>query len=91
MNHKTICACIVAIVALVALLILLYLAGTFTTTGAVSTGICPPESTPILAEGPGKWREEIAAFERKGHLCYLGFDGVTPCCERTRFVSSGIQ
>jgi hypothetical protein len=82
MKAITICMCLFAIIAIGALVLLLYLSGA-NTTGAVSTGVCPPGSAPILAEGPGKWREEIAAFEARGHQCFWGYDGITPCCGRT--------
>jgi hypothetical protein len=83
MNTRTVCFCIVAIVAVLALIILFYATGRLPITGAVSTGVCPPGSAVILAEGPGKWREEIRGFERLGHRCFFGYDGVTPCCTRT--------
>ncbi len=80
--NKLVCVGIVAVVGIVALIILLSLAGQWSTTGAVSTGICPQGAAPILAEGPGKWREEIADFRSRGAECFLGYDGITPCCFR---------
>lgn len=77
-RFEIVCVCITVIVAVVALLVLLYARPVFT--GAVSTGLCPPGAAPILAEGPGKWMEEIRAFEQRGHRCFWGFDGITPCC-----------
>lgn len=77
------CIGIIAVTAIVALIILLYFFGTFSATGAVSTGICPPGSAPILAEGNGVWIKEVQWYQRLGHKCFFGFDGVTPCCRRT--------
>jgi len=82
MNARDLCACVFAIVAVLALLLLFYLFNG-TITGAVASGICPEGSAPILAEGPGKWLQEIREFERRGHQCFWGPDGVTPCCSRT--------
>ncbi len=81
--NRIVCVGIVAVVGIVALIILLSLAGRWSSTGAVSTGICPLGSAPILAEGPGAWKKEISKFERLGHSCFMGYDGVTPCCART--------
>jgi hypothetical protein len=77
------CIGIVAAVAIAALIILVLFAGNISTTGAVSTGICPQGSTPILAEGKGVYLKEIAWYERLGHKCFFGPDGITPCCYRT--------
>ncbi|MEM4246810.1 MAG: hypothetical protein QXR48_00160 [Candidatus Woesearchaeota archaeon] len=82
MKFRTLCICVVAVVALIALLLLFYFLRP-SVTGAVSTGICPPGSTPILAEGAGVYLKEIAWYERLGHKCFFGYDGITPCCFRT--------
>ena len=83
MNFRTVCICVVAIVALLAIIMLFYSTYRVPITGAVTTGVCPIGSAPILAEGRGKWIEEIRRFERLGHQCFFGYDGLTPCCSRT--------
>lgn len=77
------CVGVVAVAAIAALIILLYFFSMFSPTGAVTTGICPPGSTPILAEGKGVYLKEIQWYQRLGHRCFFGYDGVTPCCRRT--------
>ena len=79
MRPATVCICILAVVAIAALLIMLYFTG-FSTTGAVSSGICPTGSTPILVEGKGMWLQQVRAFQNRGFTCFWGYDGVTPCC-----------
>ena len=80
---QVICVGIVAVAAIAALVILLYFFGAFNPTGAVSTNICPPGSAVILAEGKGVYARELQAYQRLGHKCFFGYDGVTPCCSRT--------
>ncbi len=74
------CIGIVAAVAIAALIILILFAGNLSTTGAVSTGICPPGSAPIIAEKV--WAKEVVWFQERGYSCVFGYDGVTPCCYR---------
>ncbi len=77
------CVGMVAAAAIAALVLLLYLSGNISATGAVSTGVCPPGSAPILAEGKGVYLKEILWYQRLGHKCFFGYDGITPCCSRT--------
>ncbi len=72
---------VVAVVAIAALIMLFYFAGNWSATGAVSTGICPPGSAPVIAEGV--WAKELQWYQRLGHKCFFGYDGITPCCSRT--------
>lgn len=81
MNARTLCFCIVAIVAVLALVVLFYVARGPAFTGAVSTGICPPNSAPIISGDV--YVQEIRDFARLGYRCFFGYDGVTVCCERT--------
>lgn len=81
MNTRVICMCIVAAVAVLALIALFYITGSFSMTGAVSTGICPVGSSPIISGE--KYVQELRDFARLGHRCFFGYDGVTVCCERT--------
>jgi len=80
MNTRNLCMCILAVVAIGAMILLLYISGAFTATGAVSTGICPRESAPIISGE--EFMSELSDFERQGHYCFFGYDGVTPCCVR---------
>ncbi|MEM4239617.1 MAG: hypothetical protein QXM31_00360 [Candidatus Woesearchaeota archaeon] len=82
MNFRAVCICIVAIVAVFAILLLFYILRP-SITGAVSTGICPQGSAPVLAEGKGVYAKEVQWYQRLGHRCFFGYDGVTPCCSRT--------
>ncbi len=77
------CIGIVAVTAIAALIIFLYFFGAFSPTGAVSTGICPPGSAPVIAEGKGVYAKELRWYQRLGHTCFFGYDGITPCCSRT--------
>lgn len=81
MNTRTLCFCIVAIVAVLALVVLFYVVRGPAVTGAVSTGICPPGSSPIISGDV--YVNELRDFARLGHRCFFGYDGVTVCCERT--------
>lgn len=80
---RVVCACIVAIVAIAALIMLLYITKS-QVTGAVSTGICPPESAPIISGE--EFMNELQDFENKGFNCFFGYDGITPCCVRQQNV-----
>jgi hypothetical protein len=80
---QLLCIGIVASVAVAALIMLVYFLGSPSATGAVTTGICPEGSAPIYAEGKGVYLKEIAWYQRLGHKCFFGYDGITVCCART--------
>lgn len=84
-NHVRIaCVGIVAVAAIVALVILIYAFNSHQATGAVAADsyVCPDGFKPVLVEGSGRWRQEVAMYERRGGACLFGPDGVTPCCTR---------
>ncbi|MEM2916147.1 MAG: hypothetical protein QXT19_02210 [Candidatus Woesearchaeota archaeon] len=37
----------------------------------------------MIAEGKGVYAKEIQWYQRLGHKCFFGYDGITPCCSRT--------
>ncbi len=81
--RQSLCICLVVAVAIAALVVLFYFLGSSSPTGAVSTGICPPGSAVVYAEGRGVYVRELESYIRLGHRCIFGYDGITPCCYRT--------
>ena len=80
MSIRTACMGIVAVTAIAALIILFYASGAFSTTGAITTDICPSGSTPVISGEV--FMSELNDFERRGFYCFFGYDGITPCCRR---------
>lgn len=67
---------IVAIIGALAL-ILLFMSDA---TGRVSTNICP-ENTATVISGE-RFLDHLKYYQDTGHQCFLGYDGITPCCVR---------
>ncbi len=73
------CAGIVAVAAIAAIIILIMAAGARpSTTGAVSTEVCPRETAPIISGE--RFLGELGQFRAQGYECFFGYDGITPCC-----------
>lgn len=68
-----------AIVSVIGVLALVFLFAT-SITGEASTRVCPANTAPIISGE--RFLGEFEKFQDLGYQCFLGYDGITPCCAR---------